>query len=481
MSKGNGQVALASLYNESRLANYPTKYSLASMRLGAYLLKDPSLSVELPCSSLEKPAKDALPNLVGRDVVGMSAYMWTAGRAKELANLLSSESPETLVVIGGPEASHMDVSGWPDGTIFVRGEGEEPLMKIAKAKQRNSSIGYAELKADLGDTIYSASDGVPKGVLVARQGKSIPSGVPLFSDRFMEIVKDSLGNYVIWDTVRGCPYTCGYCGHRTSASVKTYDLDQVEAETKGIGRIGIDEVFAIDPILGGLPGRDIHVLKFLSKNAPNASLKAYYRPEFLNEESLRALQDVKLSEIDIGIQTTNPNVPRWLRSNNFEKIRKQLPKLTPSGIPWRAELIVGLPGDDMAGLRESLRFVIDDLAPSSVYAYPLTIIPDTKVAEIEGGTDREFWVRGERSRATESNSYSPEELSGMVAYSGAVASLHEAIQLERKSSPASLSFSEIDSLVKEALLRGDSAEIANFLNGNREASVARWREILSNA
>ena len=94
----------------------------------------------------------------------------------------------------------------------------------------------------------------------------------------------------------------------------------------------------------------------------------------------------------------------------------ELPKLSENNIPWRAELITGLPGDDFEGLKNSIDFVCS-LNPTEFYSYHLTIIPNTPLYNLKDNFSNNLWITtDEANRAYECSSYSHEELLEMLEY-----------------------------------------------------------------
>lgn len=468
----------------TRLNDHPSKFSLASMRLAAYIANVSDLDIKILNFGLKQNEQEIASKLIDLrgDIIGFPVYMWTIKKSQIISWLVKKNCRDSLIVIGGPETAHLDVSKWPDGTLFILGEGEVPLKWICEQRKHNSELGLSEYNGGLHEAIYSQNK--PRAEAKKVITSSLPEGVPLFSQRFLQTIKgdDLIANraFTWYDTARGCPYRCGYCGHRTRPRVATYSLKLIKEEIKNIGKLGFKEVYIIDPTLGGLPGRDGNILKLFQRYAPKTKIRAFYRPEFLNDESISILQNSNISELLIGIQTTNPNVPRWIRSNDFKKINTFLPKLTKLRIPWRAELIIGLPGDTYNGLKESLRLVIEKLIPKLVRAYHLTVIRGTKVHDILNKTEEELWVRADpvRLRATESSSYSKKEMDKMLIYATAITSLYNVLK-EQEGTRNTISFNKLDGLVRLILSTSGSSARDIFKSQSIKESKNFWQKELN--
>ena len=153
------------------------------------------------------------------------------------------------------------------------------------------------------------------------------------------------------------------------------------------------------------------------KYAPNSKIGLYFRPEFIDDETIECLSAANIDHIRIGIQTTNKNIPKWIRSNSLYHIEKYLPKLSENNIDWRGELIVGLPNDNLNGLKNSIDF-IEKLKPTEYFCYHLTIIPNTPMYNLIDNFEEDMWVTiDNESKVYSSNSYSNTELKEMINYS----------------------------------------------------------------
>lgn len=149
------------------------------------------------------------------------------------------------------------------------------------------------------------------------------------------------------------------------------------------------------------------------------------RPEFLNEEYIELLEKSNISCLRIGLQTTNENVSQQIRSNDMAVINKYLPCLHKSEITWRCEIIVGLPGDDLVGLRRTFEYIIDILHPNFLHAYHLMVVKDTPLYElVDSKEDKWVHISEENQFVIESYSYTSEELQYMLHYAELMVALY---------------------------------------------------------
>lgn len=281
-----------------------------------------------------------------------------------------------------------------------------------------------------------------------------------------------------YETARGCIYTCSFCGHNTLPRFATFDNDLIKTELINMKNAGIKHVFINDPILGGKASRGKEILRLFNAHAPEIKIQSYMRPEFLDREFVDIIASGNHQEVLIGIQTVNPNVPDHVRNNNLSKIKEYLPMLSDKGVPWRAELITGLPGDTIDGLRNSLRFVINELRPTFLYSYHLTAIPDTVINTLVDNYSAEHWLQADPKtrRITASSTADEESMSVMLMYSTAVCALYMKAKaaFDRGDRSMGVKFSDIDQTVSHILSLKDPEDLQVLLRQDYAGASAIW-------
>jgi len=457
------------------------------MRLAAYVAGQSDLSdleLKILPMKLDASTKKLAQELIDRkaDVIGLPTYMWTSLKSREIAQSLAEKSPNTLVVVGGPETSTFDYTTWPDNTLFVLGEGEKSLHWILRKRIENPDF-MGEDPDQMYQSVYSQVRKRSQAVIQIE--KDLAVGIPIYSEEFLRLLEhpEQLDTTFTWhDTAVSCPYNCGYCGHKTRPNVVFRPDDVIEQEIRNIGKLRFENVFVIDPILGGIPGRDNKILQWYQQYAPDTAISAYYRPEYFNDETITLLASSNIKEILIGLQSTNPDVPKWLRSNNLAKVKKYLPQLSQKGIPNRIELITGMPGDSPNGQRESLRFVIEEIQPMSIWSYHLTVIPETKLYNILDADQRgqDIWIHADlaKSRATDASSYTSQEMNQMLVYAGAVTSLYNTLRKrgDQTINGHPITLKQIEQIIKPVIDLENEEIIQYFKSSNMKRAMQYWDE-----
>lgn len=394
-----------------RLDEYPVKYSLGTARLAQSLYMKDEIEAKLVTCNLDDEVDDLYNDLSKLDgILAFSTYIWTRGKIVEIVDKLLDAKIKQPIILGGPEITmNSDIYlkyASIDNIYFIEGEGEYPILECLEAiKDSDNPNECADKK---------------RFYINMRHEDVMNYPVSIFSEEFLRyqgMSDEDLKAFIWYETSRGCRYNCGYCGHKTRDGVGCFNEEAITEEIKNIGRLGTEQVYVVDPIIGGTPKAGKEVLSKFNQYAPNSRLIFYLRPEFIDDELIEILKESNVEEARIGIQTTNSDIPGWIRNNNIKKIKEVLPKLQEAKIKWLAELIVGLPGDNYEGLVETFDFVENVLKPSRVLAYHLTIIKETRLY-------REYLKKGdeyivfdkETGSIKESFSYNEDELKKMLYY-----------------------------------------------------------------
>lgn len=443
-----------------RTDEYDAKYTLASMRMASYILDLDNINITnkaIDIFSSEEDLQLFASDLANNsDLICCSLYIYSYDFVKKLSHLISRKG-NICIVVGGPELKNRKPTGWVGDEIFIYGEGEAVLRSICKKLQSGlNSFEINKLNA-IGNS--TKKDGVYR----VSETSKIKVKTCLYSKEFFRKIDMPYFNkdFIWYETSRGCLYKCGYCGFRNRKGVGIFDDNIIIEEIKNIGNLCTKKVFIVDANMGGTPQKGKFVLKQFNQYAPNTQIIAYLRPEFLDDEYISIIGKSNIEELRLGVQTLNYNVPKWLRNNNIKSIVDELPKLSKIGVPWRAELIVGLPGDNLEELEKSIGYLVDYIKPTFIYAYHLTVLKETELYHLVN-SDKELWVRIDpnTNRVVCSNSYTNDELKYMLLFSNLITSLYNRFIRKKGNNKynVSVSFAELRKIVLMVMNRINYAD-----------------------
>ncbi len=422
----NKKIWLINIHNDSdRISSFQGKYlALAPMKLTWHLLENwvDSENMKIFPMDYRKETKELAKEINSEvnnlllDYIWFTTYVWNSEKTLEIVNELLSINDKVKVLLWWPNSVNIDLK-W-DRIIKVVWRWEEPLLNIMQGKDINISSDWFYEKEESAE-----EESCKKKTNIEENDWMYYSPEVLKRVKWIDWMDKSFGWY---ETGSWCPYKCGFCAYDFEKRwLNTHDISKVREEILNLKKLWVKNLFIIDPIFWIKKQRWKEILKMFNELVPEIELLIFARPEFLDDEYVDILAEANLKEIRIWIQTLNPDVPKWLRSNTLSLVNENLPKLSKKWIPWRAELIVWLIWDNMEWLKESYKNVVNNFDPRFLYWYHLTVIKNTLLGNHKDRFDQDDWVRAnERGSAIESSSYTEEEMKEMLVYSNMLSSLH---------------------------------------------------------
>lgn len=282
-------------------------------------------------------------------IVGLGVYIWNAQESLELVSLLKRISPETIVVLGGPEVSHESetqrICQIADFTI--KGEADFLFYEFCKK--------------------YFTEGLLPESKIISGplpEIKNIKAPYHLYTD-------EDIQNRVIYVEVsRGCPYRCEYCLSSLDKSVRNFEVSGFLQEMDQLLKRGARQFKFIDRTFNLSPTTCTQILQFfLDRIHLGLFLHFEMVPDRLPVEIrdlIKKFPDGAL-QFEIGIQTWNTDVAKLVsRRNDYEKVKDNFRFLSSeTGVHTHADLIVGLPGEDLPSFARGFD-TLSELRPNEI-------------------------------------------------------------------------------------------------------------------
>jgi radical SAM superfamily enzyme YgiQ (UPF0313 family) len=268
-------------------------------------------------------------------IIGISVYIWNATETAQLIEILKKVSPNTIIVLGGPEASHLPHRvNFDNADYIVSGEGEIAFYELC----RNILGGVAPterfIRAPMPDL------------------KAISLPYTAYSD------EDVAHRTIYVEASRGCPFECEFCLSSIDEKVRNFPLDELLEEFEVLWNRGarsfkfIDRTFNLNMTFAN------RILNFfLSKEPPyfaHFEVIPDHFPDVL--KSKIALFPPGSLQLEVGIQTLDPIISKGInRPLRLEKIFENLQFLeNETKAHMHLDLIVGLPGETIEGFGRNL-------------------------------------------------------------------------------------------------------------------------------
>ncbi len=275
-------------------------------------------------------------------IVGLSVYIWNTLETLETIMLLKKVSPDTLIVLGGPEISYET-------------ETQEHLKWADYVIKGEADFSFREFCLDV-----LVRDQKPSGQIIAAELPEINQILMpyrLYSD-------DDIKNRVIYvEASRGCPYKCEYCLSSLDKSVRSFELDGFLNEMQLLLDRGVRTFKFVDRTFNLSPTTSTQILKFfLERIELGLFLHFELVPDRLPVEIRDLIKFFPAGSLqfEVGIQTLNPVVAKNIsRNNNLAKVAENFTFMREhTHVHTHADLIVGLPGETL----ESFAAGFDQLA-----------------------------------------------------------------------------------------------------------------------
>lgn len=296
---------------------------------------------------LEFSINDALQSIAEKllvhqpEIIGIGVYIWNVTYVSELIHIIKKVSPQTKIILGGPEVSHEPFRVDLESADFIiQGEGD---------------IAFYELCVKIFNN--SANERVVKMSMPSLKNIELP--YKFYTD------DDIKNRYIYVEASRGCPFECEFCLSSMDEKVRAFDLERLLEEFEILWQRGARAFKFIDRTFNLNIKTANRLLDFFLAKEPPYFAHFEVVPDHF-PDSLKAkiaLFPEGALQLEIGIQTLNPQIAANIsRPLKIEKIKENIGFLQErTHAHMHLDLIVGLPGETL----ESFGANLDELVKLS--------------------------------------------------------------------------------------------------------------------
>ena len=313
----------------------------------------------------------------GYQIVGITSYTPTVTDAFATVRLVRQALPQATIVMGGPHCAYFPletVDDCPELDYAVAGEGEMPMLELVRMLETGNSD----------------PAGI-RGLVWRRDGKAVDNPRPpyLDIDTLPMPAYDlfPLGKYTLQPTVykrlptfttivsRGCPFPCTFCeAHQVlGKKVRFRDvelvLDELQFMIKNYGARGFffhDSTFTINRKWTE------RLCERIIERKLDFTWMCLTRVDTISLELLRLMKRAGCYGVSFGIESGNQKTIDFLRkkatvAGNIAAIRAA----KDAGLYVTATYMIGVPGEDEADVRNTIRFAKDNPTHIAHFFWPL--------------------------------------------------------------------------------------------------------------
>lgn len=382
------------------LQNSYYRYLRNSVPLGmgfvaAYLQKEFGKEIEIHQFRKFEEICEALKTTTPH-IAAFGSYSWNTLLTRKTAAYLRSRFPDLVIVVGGPDVSHLvdltarDLRANPHIDFCIPEEGEEPMRNLVEAylgNPRRSALREIGVSGCLSLDERLASYAGRGGQLAAGQPLMLAPSPDLagltgtvgsritdinvipspYLSGLMDRFLDDPDYLPIIQTARGCPYQCTFCvsGKDTWNKVKAFELDRVKAEIDYVAARAANPYMRFADENFGILRRDVEIAEYLVETRrqvgfPTAvSIYTDKHPTDRVKQINLILKD--LLPFNISFQTLTDDVLKNIKRINLKDqvIRGTVQFARENDLMLVTELIFALPGETKESFLESIDRLMD--------------------------------------------------------------------------------------------------------------------------
>lgn len=314
-------------------------------------------------------------------VVGFSFYTWNAAEFLDLLARMKALLPELLFVAGGPHVQQVEdyLGVDPLDVIFV-GEAEISFREFLDCRQRSD---WQDIKG-----LAYLEDGQLQRTAERERCRNLdqfPS--PLDVLQLTDERGQARYQSIAYETSRGCPFKCAFCEWGTGAigsKMYQWSMSRITQDWEQIVAAGIKDIWLADSNFGALK-QDIDKARLIVDLKERTGLPTSFATSWSKKHS-RQVQEIALllhrnallPHYQLALQTLTPEALRLsnrqnMSSNEYKPIAK---RMSEQGVPIAAELIWGLPGDNLPDFERNLDQLLATFPNINIFGY--TLLPGTE-------------------------------------------------------------------------------------------------------
>ena len=322
--------------------------------------------------------------------VAFTIFFWNRASSLELARRIKERWPACQVVIGGNDVTNQQQAvfaeaPWVD--VLVHGEGELRFRELLR-RFLDAGRGAGPDVGDIAGISYHSAAGevvtTPPAERIADLAE-VPSPIlsPVFSDADISATR-----VVIFETNRGCPYSCAFCywGGATNSKVRQFPLERIEAELDRIIRLAQPgtQLFIADANFG-IVARDAEIARMIIETCRRYRKRITILTNWAKNTTDRVVEIAHqlhsaglCGAITLSAQSFDPGVLQIANRSNIRvtTYRKMQERFRELDVPTYTDLIWGLPGETPTSFRAGVQEVL--AAGGCPKIYPLLLLNNTE-------------------------------------------------------------------------------------------------------
>ncbi len=268
-------------------------------------------------------------------IVGIAVYIWNASDVAELVQTIKKVSPETIVVLGGPEVSYTPLRvNFDMADYIITGEGEISFYNLC----------------------FDILNGNCKETRVINSPKVDLENIVLPYDDYTDF--DIKNRHIYVEMARGCPFECEFCLSSIDSKMRYLSIEVFLEQIDKLWQRGARNFKFIDRTFNIKISYAKAILNYFLEKEEEYFLHFEVIPDNFPEELRELIKQFKAGslQLEVGIQTLNLDVAKEIHRNlRIDKIKDNLKFLsTETHAHMHIDLIIGLPSETIESFGKNL-------------------------------------------------------------------------------------------------------------------------------
>ena len=342
---------LLTAINAKYIHSNPAVYSLRAYacRYGGSRYEE---EIRIAEYTINQPVDEILMDIYERrpDILCISCYLWNISYVEQLIREIPKVLPETKIWLGGPEVSYNareKLDGYPGLAGVMCGEGEQTFLELM---QYYHGEGVAALR-DVAGIAYRAQPSGGNAMLDVCETPVRPT-LDLSTIPFIyEHIEDFDNRIVYYESSRGCPFSCSYCLSSIDKCLRFRDPDLVRRELQFFIDHEVPQVKFVDRTFNCRHDHAMAIWSYIKEHDRGiTNFHFEVAADLLNDEEIALIRSMRpgLIQLEIGVQSTNPDTVREIRRRmDLVKVEKNVAAVRVArNVHQHLDLIAGLPYED---------------------------------------------------------------------------------------------------------------------------------------
>ena len=292
----------------------------------------------------------------GFDVIGLSTICSSYPLTLRIAELLKRACPNTAIILGGPQASAVDVAtlkAFPFIDLIVRGEADESLLKVLQTGVKSPALAMVP-----GITFRSGGSIArnPEALLVADLDILPFPAFDLLPG--METL-----SYFPLELGRGCPFACTFCSTNDFFR-RRFRLKSPAAVLAQMKRVAgeyhvkrfdlIHDMFTVDR------KRVVAFCETLLADGEGFRWGCSARTDCIDDELIKLMHRAGCRGVFFGVETGSARLQRVIEKDlDLEVAAARIRGCTAAGMETTVSLITGFPEETDEDVWQTVAFLLD--------------------------------------------------------------------------------------------------------------------------